>query len=140
MSQILHQKIATFFINFLIRPALKIIESSLSPKPTRPELRNRKKVLQVLYRIIANMQYDPSSMPWMRPINQLIANKQKQSIAMIKSLTEIDDNFLSEELKVDLYKARFHPTCAATDRVLAAVGTVSLGSQCDTCRSHCCCH
>eukprot|EP00940_MAST-03C_sp_MAST-3C-sp2_P000364 g364.t1 len=101
----LRHKISTFLINFLIKPALKKIELSRTRKPSRKQIRNRKKVLTVLYRIIANKQYSPTRQPWLRPINQLIANKQRESAAMIQSLRDVPPNFLQMELKVDLYKA-----------------------------------
>jgi hypothetical protein len=97
------RKIGTFIVNFLIKPALKKIEANRARKPTRDQTRNRKKVLAVLYRIIANRRYEKDKQPWMRPINQLIANKQKECWTMIENVCTVPKDFLPLELKVDLY-------------------------------------
>ena len=81
-----HSNTGTFIVNFLIKPALKKIEANRARKPTRDQTRNRKKVLAVLYRIIANRRYEKDKQPWMRPINQLIANKQKECWTMIQNV------------------------------------------------------
>ena len=104
-------------MNFLIKPALKKIEANRARKPTRDQTRNRKKVLAVLYRIIANRRYEKDKQPWMRPINQLIANKQKECWTMIQNVCTVPKDFLPLELKVDLYKAPLCMTAMAVQNI-----------------------